>query len=250
MKKLVTKISLALISGIVIFASSCNETDPLPISKAGFEVIDQNKLERFIPVRFVNLSTNAATFRWDFGDGTFDSLNISPEHIFEEEGTYDVSLIATTQDGQESTEIQSVDIKTRVLVAFTIANVSFVNQDGEPWDDDGTGPDLVFLFGAQSADFESYIVTDTAKNLTPADFPLEWEFQEGSGMELTNETYDLALLDADPEKTVDPKYDVMLGIEINPVLYNIGIKDEDDSGFLQISIGGFAIDLIVIYDLQ
>ena len=62
--------------------------------------------------------------------------------------------------------------------------------------------------------------------------------------------YDLVLLDDDPEKPEDPKFDVMFGIEFDPVLYNIGIKGDDDSGFLQISIGGFAIDLILNYELQ
>lgn len=250
MKNIITNVSLVLTIGVVIFISSCNETDPLPISKAGFEVIDQNKLEKFVPVKFVNLSTNSATFRWDFGDGTFDSLNISPEHTYLDEGTYDVSLIATTEDGQESTEIQSVDIKKRVLVAFSVTNISFVDENGEPWDDDGTGPDLVFIFGAQSADLDDYIFTDTAKNLTPADLPLDWEFQAGDDMELNSELYDLVLLDADPEKAEDPKFDVMFGVEFDPVLYDFEIKDDDDNGLLQVSLGGFAIDLFVIYELQ
>lgn len=250
MKNIITNVSLVLTIGVVIFISSCNETDPLPISKAGFEVIDQNKLEKFVPVKFVNLSTNSATFRWDFGDGTFDSLNISPEHTYLDEGTYDVSLIATTEDGQESTEIQSVDIKKRVLVAFSVTNISFVDENGEPWDDDGTGPDLVFIFGAQSADLDDYIFTDTAKNLTPADLPLDWEFQAGDDMELNSELYDLVLVDADPEKAEDPKFDVMFGVEFDPVLYDFEIKDDDDNGLLQVSLGGFAIDLFVIYELQ
>lgn len=250
MKNIITNISLTLFIGAVVFMASCNEKDPLPISKAGFEVINQNKLEKYVPVKFVNLSTNAATFRWDFGDGTFDSLNISPEHTYVDEGIYDISLTATTEDGQVSTEIQSIDIKTRVLVAFTVANVSFVNENGEPWDDDGTGPDLVFVFGAQSAEFDDYIFTDTTKNLTPADLPLDWEFQAGDGLELTSELHDLVLLDADPEKAEDPKFDVMFGIEFDPVLYEFEIKTDDDQGLIQVSIDGFAIDLFVTYALQ
>ncbi len=250
MKNIITNVSLVLTIGVVIFISSCNETDPLPISKAGFEVIDENKLEKFVPVKFVNLSTNYATFRWDFGDGTFDSLNISPEHTYLDDGIYDVSLIATTEDGQESTEIQSVDIKKRVLVAFTVTNISFVDENGEPWDDDGTGPDLVFIFGAQSdEDFSDYIFTDTVYNLTPADLPLDWEFPRGNGLELNSELYELVLVDADPETPENPN-DLMFGIEFDPVLYEFDIKDDDDNGLLQVSIRGFAIDLFVIYELQ
>ncbi len=247
-KSYVLKSSIALFIIVLIF--SCDKTDPLPISKAGFEIINESKLEKNIPVKFVNLSTNSATFKWDFGDGTSDSTNISPEHTYTEDGNFDVTLSATTEDGQISTETQSLDIKTRVLVAFTVANISFVDPDGNPWDDDGTGPDLVFIFGAQSADIEDFIFTDTTHNLTPADLPLDWTFPDGNGMELTSELYDLVLLDADPEKPEDPKFDVMFGIELDPVLYEFGVKDDDDNGLLQVSIGGFAIDLWLTFALQ
>lgn len=251
MKKLTTNISLVLMMAVVIFITSCSETDPLPLSVAGFDVSNKNKLEKYVPVDFINQSINTATFKWDFGDGTFDSLNFSPQHTYDEEGSYDVTLTAITEDGQTSMETQSVDIKTRVLVAFSVTNISFVNENGEPWDDDGTGPDLIFIFGAQSADIEDIIITDTTKNLTPADFPLDWEFSQGSGLELNSELYDLVLLDADPEKPEgeDP-FDVMFGIEFDPVLYEFAVKDENDNGLIQVSIGGFAIDLFVTFALQ
>ena len=172
-------------------------------------------------------------------------------HMFmTKKGTYDVTLTATTQDGQSSTETKTVEIRKRVLVAFTVMNISFVDPEGNPWDDDGTGPDLVFIFGAQNADVENLIITDTTKNLTPADLPLDWEFQDGSGLDLTDELHDLVLLDADPEKPEDPKFDVMFGIEMNPVQYPFSVKDADNNGLLQVSIGGFAIDLFVTFELQ
>ncbi|MCG8306204.1 MAG: PKD domain-containing protein [Cytophagales bacterium] len=244
-----SKVTFALLFASLLYFA-CDKTDPLPESKAGFEVQNADELERNIPVQFINQSTNAATFKWDFGDGNADSLNISPTHVYEQEGTYDVTLTAITQDGQTSTETKTIEIRKRVLVAFSVVNISFVDQDGNPWDDDGTGPDLIFVFGAQSADIEDLIFTDTTKNLTPADLPLEWSFSEGSGLELTNELHDLVLLDADPEKPEDPKYDVMFGIEMNPINYPFAVKGDDNSGLLQVSIGGFAIDLFVTFELQ
>ncbi len=254
MRKSITSRSIYLLFGAILFIVSCNEKDPLPVSKAGFEVQNSTQLEKSVPVKFVNLSTNAARFVWEFGDGVKDSINLAPSHVYDDAGSYDVTLRAITQDGQESVETKSIDIKTRVLVAFSVANISFVNPEGNPWDDDGTGPDLVFVFGAQSsASLDDYIITDTVNNLTPGDFPIDWNFNQGDGLELTNEPYDLVLLDADPEKESNPDvdpYDVMFGITIDPVNYEFQARDDNDNGLLQVSIGGFAIDLYLTFALQ
>ena len=53
-----------LVISVLFYA--CDKTDPLPISKAGFEVQNTSELEKNIPVQFINNSTNAASFKWDF----------------------------------------------------------------------------------------------------------------------------------------------------------------------------------------
>jgi len=45
------------------------------------------------PVYFYNLSNQANQFVWDFGDGQ-TSTQISPVHVFQQVGSYDISLIA------------------------------------------------------------------------------------------------------------------------------------------------------------
>lgn len=45
-------------------------------------------------VIFQNLSTNAISYKWHFGDGTDSSTAINPEHIFVNAGIYQVKLIA------------------------------------------------------------------------------------------------------------------------------------------------------------
>lgn len=251
MKKVFTNVSLLLLMGVTLFFVSCNENDPLPVPMSGFSVIDADILEKGVPVKFVNESTNAASYMWDFDDGTKDSLNASPEHIFTAAGTYEVKLISTSQDGQTSEQMVPVEIKSRYLTAFSIENISFANPDGNPWDDDDTGPDVIFIFNPQSAtDLEEFIITDTVQDVQPKMLPLIWEFNENSFVELSDEMYDLFLIDADPEKAEDPKYDVMFGIEFNPVIYNFTSKGSDNSGFMQISLGGFAIDMFLEFSLQ
>lgn len=45
------------------------------------------------PVFTYNLSTNATSFVWDFGDGSFSNAS-SPLHYYQSPGTYDITLIA------------------------------------------------------------------------------------------------------------------------------------------------------------
>ena len=48
-------------------------------------------------VHFFNLSDNSDVFEWDFGDGT-KSTEYNPEHIYEKEGVYDVTLCVWTKN--------------------------------------------------------------------------------------------------------------------------------------------------------
>lgn len=48
------------------------------------------------PVYFYNLSNQANQFQWDFGDGQ-TSTQLSPVHVFQEIGSYDITLIANNE---------------------------------------------------------------------------------------------------------------------------------------------------------
>lgn len=50
-------------------------------------------------VSFKNSTTNVQTYRWIFGDGTPDSYDKEPTHIFTLPGTWDVTLVATGTGG-------------------------------------------------------------------------------------------------------------------------------------------------------
>lgn len=57
-----------------------------------------NPAVAFVPdteVFFRNSSQNATAFQWAFGDGA-TSTDLNPRHVYSEEGTYDIQLVATT----------------------------------------------------------------------------------------------------------------------------------------------------------
>lgn len=59
---------------------------------------------------FRNLSENATTFQWDFGDGT-TSTDSDPRHAYSEEGFYDITLIAMNDFGCVDTLFRSAEVE-------------------------------------------------------------------------------------------------------------------------------------------
>jgi len=66
--------------------------------RAAFEVRQNDPLGDNDRVTFVNLSTGAVNYLWDFGDGTFSAL-ADPSYRYERMGRYDVSLVAYSANG-------------------------------------------------------------------------------------------------------------------------------------------------------
>lgn len=163
MKTYLTQLSTTAIVGIVISLSACNEEDPLPISTSEFEIVSVAP-EVDVPVKFENLSLNASRYKWGFGDGTFDSLNVAPSHTYDAPGPYTVSLTAYTEDNQQSQSVQDIDVGERFLTGMYIINIDMNDPEGNPWDADGSGPDVLFQLGpsdATSLDDLSFVLIDS-----------------------------------------------------------------------------------------
>jgi gliding motility-associated-like protein len=75
---------------------------------ADFEISSNTVFEK-IPITFQNLSLNASTYWWDFGDGQESSI-IHPNNTFEESGTYLVTLIAINDIGCRDTIAEYIRI--------------------------------------------------------------------------------------------------------------------------------------------
>lgn len=89
-----------------------------PLPEAIFNFIPNN-----LTLTFENLSENANEYTWFFGNGT-QSSEINPEHTFPEYGTFEVTLVALNNCGQDtlSTEV--------ILSSPIVASFDFSNTEG------------------------------------------------------------------------------------------------------------------------
>ncbi len=69
---------------------------PRPVAR--FEISPDRALLDQDEIRVNNYSTNAVKFRWDFGDGSGSQL-FEPRHRYSDPGSYDISLIVTSDYG-------------------------------------------------------------------------------------------------------------------------------------------------------
>ena len=85
----------------IIFAA-CGQKDPDPQkqTKAGFSVTGY---ENPVPcqINFINISTNATSVEWDFGDG-FHSTDFNPTHTYNTNGVFLLKLKVTGPTGIDS----------------------------------------------------------------------------------------------------------------------------------------------------
>ncbi|MEO1413528.1 MAG: PKD domain-containing protein, partial [Bacteroidota bacterium] len=68
-------------------------------------------------VDFINNSSNATTYSWDFGDGN-GSMDANPTHTYAMDGTYTVTLTATNECGPETIS-QTIVIVTPPTAGFS-----------------------------------------------------------------------------------------------------------------------------------
>ncbi|NLE34907.1 MAG: PKD domain-containing protein [Bacteroidales bacterium] len=97
--------------------------------RASFEVIKNDQWDEGDKVTFVNMSTGAIDYLWDFGDGTFSTLP-NPSYRYDHMGTYDVTLIAWSAGGcADSLTVTDLFTDRGMYIRFPNA---FVPNSGGP----------------------------------------------------------------------------------------------------------------------
>ena len=118
MKKLILIIPLFL--GLFLLNLQCHLPEPVDPSTIevkdptpDFAVSFDNAAETApTNVTFTNLSKDAISYTWTFGDSTTNSTQASPTHFYKDHDTYKVTLEATNIKGIKKAITKNVKVKT------------------------------------------------------------------------------------------------------------------------------------------
>ena len=99
---------------------------PRPLAR--IEITPENPSIPGEPLTFLNFSSGASVFKWDFGDGK-ESDSFEPKHSYDKPGKYNVSLIAVSDKGcSDSVKINNVLSGSEYFIRFP--NAFIPNQQG------------------------------------------------------------------------------------------------------------------------
>lgn len=97
----------SIIAAVALLATSCKSKGDAPTARFGYT---SNELE----VTFVNLSKDATSYLWDFGDGSATDTATAPVHVYPAYGDYTVKLVAKNAAG-EAVYTDEVSLVKRII---------------------------------------------------------------------------------------------------------------------------------------
>lgn len=106
---------LGILSMTLIINNSCSK-----LPEPAFSYTPTDNPEAGEPVQFINSTTNATSYSWDFGDGGTSTLK-DPEYVYNQAGIYSVRLTAYNDAGDKFI-IQPVTINEATILGFLVTD--------------------------------------------------------------------------------------------------------------------------------
>lgn len=120
----ITPASSGIYSVVVTDANGCVQSDQVQLSyfPSVTALFTSDASTQSLSVNFQNSSAGAATYTWDFGDGT-QSAQQNPAHVYTAAGSYTVCLTATSSDQCSDQLCTQIEINNLSAQDFNTAGI-------------------------------------------------------------------------------------------------------------------------------
>jgi PKD domain len=141
---------------MLLLGSKCHQPEPpdLPTILPCFNIVEDTFRNPRLPVQFQNCSQGAASYLWDFGDGT-TSAEQSPAHTYTTVGYFTVKLTGFQGDYQEDFT-KEIRVDYPRFKKFRVLHIPVMDKHGVPHNYDGSGLDLVFQIFRGTDNFPTF----------------------------------------------------------------------------------------------
>lgn len=103
--------------------------NPSPIANFSFDSVCGTSAVNFKWLSTVTAPATINVWRWDFGDGTFNSAQREPQHNYSGPGTYDVSLTVYSTDQCVDTVEKQVKVFDYPVVDFVVSQTQCTGRE-------------------------------------------------------------------------------------------------------------------------
>lgn len=118
----------------MLLSTSCGrkELEPSPLAVSDFTINNYDSVNgsfqaaTYLGITFTNNSSNAVSYKWDFGNGSSSSEE-SPTIYYPKSGVYKVTLTVKNKDSVLSTSSRNITIFNRVIKQIRINDIKSFN---------------------------------------------------------------------------------------------------------------------------
>lgn len=213
-------INKVIVIFLLFLSISCTDQTkgvlPKPLVNFTYKYDERIKVaEANKPVDFVNETTHAVEYEWNFGDGNF-STEKNPTHTYDKAGEYSVSLLGKNAQGLIEEKIAKVTVVERTIFSINIRKMSTTKPDGTQWDV-GEDPDALLYFGEVNNPERRYAFK-IKNDYDIFSFPIFHFFGFNPEVFLTDKDWYWILVEDDvPMNTVGENDEHMYSTVFNPV---------------------------------
>jgi hypothetical protein len=155
---------------VLILAYSCKKDDPKPPA-SNPNLVEDNYFLAVDDTISLGMFVGDNDYKFDFGDSAgWDGQWTS--HHFSKRGTYKLRVSIAGDPEHKVVDSSTILVGDRYVTKIKLVDPALlVKKNGDPWDNDGSGPD--FYIAIQSGS-KSY-ATEPVNDITNAMMPVEWE---------------------------------------------------------------------------